>query len=122
MTNIDYTDIIQAVISLVAVLITSFLIPYLKEKISKEKYEKLKTWVSVAVNAAEQLYGSKTGQQKKQYVLDYLSAKGITININEIETLIESEVYKLTQGGTWLQEIKEATPLDDILENADASG
>lgn len=103
MTNIDYTDLIQAIITLVAVLITSFLVPYLKEKLSKEKYEKLKNWVSVAVSAAEQLYGSKTGQQKKEYVIGFLNSKGISFDVDEVENLIESEVYKLTQGGTWLE-------------------
>lgn len=121
MNNIDYTELIQAIITLFAVLISSFLIPFLKEKLSKERYEKLKTWVSVAVKAAEQLYGSKTGKQKKEYVLAYLKEKGIAFDTKEIETLIESEVYKITQGGSWLSSegtIKEGTPLEDVLNEA----
>ena len=98
MTNIDYTDLIQAIISLLAVVITGFLVPYLKTKISKEKFEKLKDLVSVAVKAAEQLYGSKTGQQKKEFVISFLISKGINFDVDEVTALIESEVYKLTSS------------------------
>ncbi|MBQ6601306.1 MAG: holin [Clostridia bacterium] len=98
MNNIDYTELIQAIIALVSVLITTFLIPFLKKKLSAERLEELKKWVSIAVKAAEQLYGSKTGQQKKEYVVAFLLSKGIVFDVDEVNTLIESEVYKLTQG------------------------
>ena len=95
--NIDYTELIQAVIALVSVLITTFIIPLLKRKLSAEKLEELKKWVSIAVTAAEQLYGSKTGQQKKEYVLSFLIDKGIVFDAAEVATMIEAEVYKLTK-------------------------
>lgn len=94
--NIDYTELIQAIIALVSVLITTFLIPLLKKKFSAEKLEELKKWVGIAVNAAEQLYGSKTGQQKKDYVMSFLLSKGIKFDVDEVATMIEAEVYKLT--------------------------
>lgn len=94
--NIDYTELIQALIALVSVIITTFLIPLLKKKLSVEKLEELKKWVGIAVNAAEQLYGSKTGQQKKDYVISFLLSKGIVFDEKEVETMIEAEVYKLT--------------------------
>ena len=95
--NIDYTELIQAVIALVSVLITTFIIPLLKRRLSAEKLEELKKWVSIAVTAAEQLYGSKTGQQKKEYVLSFLIDKGIVFDAAEVATMIEAEVYKLTK-------------------------
>ena len=94
--NIDYTELMQAVIALLATIITTFLIPFLKKKLSLEKFEELKKWVSVAVNAAEQIYGSKTGQEKKEYVISFLLSKGIVFNVDEVTALIEAEVYKLT--------------------------
>lgn len=96
--NIDYTELLQAIIALLATLITTFLIPFIKKKLSAEKVEELRKWVGVAVKAAEQLYGSKTGQQKKEYVLSFLISKGIKFDVDEVTTLIESEVYKLTQA------------------------
>lgn len=95
--NIDYTELLQAIIALLATLITTFLIPFIKKKLSAEKVEELRKWVGVAVKAAEQLYGSKTGQQKKEYVISFLISKGIKFDVDEVTALIESEVYKLTQ-------------------------
>ena len=96
--NIDYTELLQAVIALLATLITTFLIPFIKKKLTAEKTEELKKWVGIAVKAAEQLYGSKTGQQKKEYVLKFLLEKGVVFDASEVAAMIEAEVYKLTQG------------------------
>lgn len=96
MNNIDYTELFQAVITLASVVITTFIIPLLRKKLSNEKLSELKKWVSVAVRAAEQLYGSKTGQQKKEYVVGFLLSKGIVFDIDEVNALIEAEVYRLT--------------------------
>lgn len=96
--NIDYTELLQAIIALLATLITTFLVPFIKKKLSAEKTEELRKWVGVAVKAAEQIYGSKTGQEKKEYVLSFLLSKGFKFDVDEVAALIESEVYKLTQG------------------------
>ena len=96
MENIDYTALIQAIIALISLIITGFIIPLLKRKLSNERLEELKKWVSVAVTAAEQIYGSKTGQQKKEFVLSFLMDKGIIFDAAEVATLLEAEVYKLT--------------------------
>lgn len=94
----DYTGIIEIVISLISAVITAFVIPLLKQKLSECKQEKLKFWVQTAVAAAEQIYGSKTGQQKKNYVVSFLLSKGIVVDVDEVAALIESEVYKLSAG------------------------
>lgn len=96
--NIDYTELLQAIIALLATLITTFVIPLIRKKLTAEKTEELKKWVGVAVKAAEQLYGSKTGQQKKEYVLNFLLEKGVVFDASEVVAMIEAEVYKLTQG------------------------
>lgn len=95
-TTFDLTPIIEIIIALASALITGFLIPYLKKKVSAEKLEELKKWVSIAVGAAEQLYGSGTGEKKKEYVQSFLLSKGIAFDVDEVTALIESEVYKLT--------------------------
>lgn len=94
----DYTPLIQAVITLISLVITGFIVPLLKRKLSNEKLDELKKWVSVAVKAAEQLYGSKTGKQKKEFVLSFLMDKGIIFDAAEVATLLEAEVYKLTKA------------------------
>ena len=98
MSNIDLTDLVQAIIALAVALITGYLIPFIKSKTSAQNYAKLQNVVSTAVWAAEQL--SRTGvikkEEKKQYVLDVLNNHGFTLDYVQIEAMIESAV-KLTQ-------------------------
>lgn len=96
MENFDFTPIFEAIITIVSLVLTGIVIPYIKQRIGEEKTENLKKWVSVGVKAAEQIYGSKTGRQKKEYVVSFLLSKGIVFNVDEVEAMIEAEVYKLT--------------------------
>lgn len=61
-----------------------------------ELYEILRAVCSTAVQAAEQVYGSGKGQEKKAYALNvaekYLSAKGIKLDLEIIDAYIESAV------------------------------
>ena len=97
MKNIDYTELIQTIIALASVLVTTFVIPLLKRKLSSEKLEELKKWAGIAVKAAEQIYGSKAGQQKKEFVVSFMLSKGIVFDVDEVNAAIEAEVYKLTK-------------------------
>ncbi len=93
---VDLTQIIVAVLTLVISLITAFLIPYLKTKVSAEKLDTIKFWVNIAVEAAEMIYvGTGRGQEKKDYVVQFLNSKGFTLNVAEIENLIEAAVMEL---------------------------
>lgn len=96
----DFTALFEILISILSVIVSCFLIPWLKEKLSAEKLEKLVKWVKIAVEAAEQLYGSGTGQQKKEYVVSFLLSKGIKFDANEVEAIIESSVLQLPE---WLK-------------------
>ena len=97
--NFDITEIIECIVGLVSALIPVFITPVLRQKLSDEKRQRLLFWIETAVNAAEQLYGSKTGQQKKDFVVSFLLSKGIVADVDEVAALIESEVYKLTKAG-----------------------
>ena len=96
--DFDFTIIVECVIALLSAVVTTFLIPYLKQRLTEEKQRKLLFWVQTAVKAAEQIYGSKTGQKKKEYVVAFLLSKGVVFDIDEVTALIESEVYKLTKN------------------------
>ena len=103
-TTYDITSIIEIVVALLSALVTTFLIPYIKKKISAEKLVELQKWVGIAVEAAEQIYGSKTGNQKKEYVVAFLLSKGIVFDTQEVNALIEAEVHKLTGGKLKVEE------------------
>lgn len=96
---IDITNVVSAVITLLVTVVTTFLIPYLKERVDAEKFEKIKAWVKVAVNAAEMIYtGVGRGEEKKAYVLDYLNQKGYKLDSATIDNLIESAVLELKKS------------------------
>lgn len=96
---IDITNVVSAVITLLVAVVTTFLIPYLKERVDAEKFEKIKAWVKVAVEAAEMIYtGVGRGEEKKAYVLDYLNQKGYKLDSATIDNLIESAVLELKRA------------------------
>lgn len=93
---VDLTQVIVAVLTLVFSLISAFLIPYLKTKVTGEQLDTIKFWVNIAVEAAEMIYtGTGRGEEKKAYVVEFLNSKGFTLNTTEIENLIEAAVLEL---------------------------
>lgn len=99
MTN----NIFYVVLSIISVLITGILIPYLKQKYGKEKIANIMEAVEIAVKAAEQIYTKQgQGQLKKQYVLMRLNEQGIKINEKELDDMIEASVLELNR---WKLEI-----------------
>ncbi len=94
MTNI--TPIIEAVFALAGVVITAVVIPYIRSRTTAQQRAELSAWVRVAVSAAEQLYrGAGRGAEKKAYVLEWLTAHGVTVDEARLDALIESAVYGL---------------------------
>ena len=95
MENINLTPIAQAVIAIVAALISTFVIPWIKSKVKNEDTANFLRWVEIAVAAAEQLYESTDGEVKKDYVLNYLRDKGYSVDVDDLENAIEAAVLKL---------------------------
>ena len=92
----DLTPIVNAVIALIAAIITTFLIPWIKSKIDAAKLAQIVEWVGIAVRAAEQIYNeSGMGVKKKQYVLDFLADKVCTRDPNSTNAMIEAAVKNL---------------------------
>lgn len=92
----DLTPIVNAVITLIAAIVTTFLIPWIKSKIDAAKLAQIVEWVGIAVRAAEQIYNeSGMGEKKKQYVLDFLASKGFTLDPDSINAMIEAAVKEL---------------------------
>ena len=92
----DLTPIVNAVITLIAAIVTTFLIPWIKSKIDAAKLAQIVEWVGIAVRAAEQIYNeSGMGEKKKQYVLDFLADKGFTLDPDSINAMIEAAVKDL---------------------------
>lgn len=99
----NLTPIIGMIISITSLCITTFLIPWIRTKISIEKNKKVREEVNIAVHAAEQIYKNveKSGILKKTHVIKSLAEKGYIIDIeavsDDMNNLIESAVYELTK-------------------------
>lgn len=93
---VDLTFIARAVVTLLALLISTFLIPFIKTKISADKLEKLLAYVRIGVFAAEQIFRETgMGAKKKEYVANYLASLGYTLDQDELDALIESTVLEM---------------------------
>ena len=93
--QIDLTQIILAVITLIGALISRYLIPWLKAKLDDRQTEALNAIVRVAVYAAEQLFESSEGKAKKAYVLNLLKDNGFDVDSATVDALIEATVKEL---------------------------
>lgn len=96
----DITSIIEVLITVISAVLTGFLIPLVRSKLSADKKERLEFWIETAVKAAEQLFknGEKNGRAKKDFVVQFLLSKGLVFDVDEVTALIESEVYKLNRS------------------------
>ena len=95
---IDLTPIVNAFITLIWLLLTTFLIPWIRTKISNEKLKEIQKWTSVGVKAAEMIYTeSGMGDAKKKYVRKFLESKGYKLDIETVDALIEATVRDMQQ-------------------------
>lgn len=96
MLNIDLTPVLQAIISLIAILISYRLIPWLKAKMSAEKQAYFAATVKTLVYAAEQIYmADGAGSNKMAYVKRELQKRGFDVD----EAAIEAAVRELAAEG-----------------------
>lgn len=105
--------LVSGLITVFSALITTFLVPSLKNWISNLKNDKLLSFIQNSVKAAEQIYGSGTGSTKKDYVIDLVKTKfkKLGLNDSELDTLIESAVYEVSGA---IKTVK--TVLDEKIE------
>lgn len=85
---IDLTPIFQAVIALLAAIITYKLIPWIKAKTTDQQQQTLNALTKTLVFAAEQLYGAGYGPEKLDYVADELQKRGYTFDRPALEAAV----------------------------------
>lgn len=93
---INLTGIISAVLTLIVAVLSAFLIPLIKRKVDAEKLATIQFWVGIAVDAAEQVFrDGGLGAEKKKYVVNFLEARGFSIDAEELNNLIEAAVLEM---------------------------
>lgn len=85
---IDLTPIIQAIITLLAAIVTYKVIPWIKAKTTNEQQVMLEAAIRTLVFAAEQIYGAGNGREKMLYVVEKLKEKGFTASVDDIEAVV----------------------------------
>ena len=88
MNNINLTPIFQALIVLLASLITYKLVPYIKARTTAKQQSTMHALYKTLVFAAEQLYGAGHGSEKFRYVQNKLAEKGYDIDADMIEATV----------------------------------
>ena len=95
MMMFDWTTVIEIALFAVVAIVAAAVVPWVKERIGAERFNTLWKWVCTAVQAAEQLFGSGKGGDKKAYVEEFLAAHGYDV-IEEVNNMIEAAVRELT--------------------------
>lgn len=93
---LDLTAIANAVLALIAALITAFLIPWLKHKTTDQQQQNLAFWTAKAVTAAEEYFREAgRGEEKFKFVEDFLAGHKIKLDEQKLAVLIQGTVWEL---------------------------
>lgn len=122
MNTIDLTPLAELLISLLAVVITTYLIPWIKARTTSAQQEYIRAAAHVAVYAAEKFYGAGNGDKKLEYASKVLKEDyGIELNLNKLEAVIDAAIKEMEQaervGVTIIEEIGEAKLLEEESED-----
>ena len=93
--NIDLTTIINAIIALLAAIVTYRVVPWIKAKTTNEQQAYIRALVKAGVYAAEQIYNTDgMGKKKMEYVREWLLSHGLDIDVAEIEAAVSEYINK----------------------------
>lgn len=99
MNTIDLTPLFEILISLLAVVITTYLIPWIKAHTTHKQQEYIRAAAHVAVYAAEKFYGAGHGAEKLAYAEKVLKEDyGITLNLNKLEAVVDAAIKEMEQA------------------------
>lgn len=107
----DITPYVAGLLSLLALFISTWLIPMIKAKTTVAQQEVIQAGANIVVYAAEQLFkGTGLGQQKLAYALEHLQERlhkyGIKIDNEALRPYIEAAVkaLNLKQDYLWIDD------------------
>lgn len=99
--NDNLFRVIMALIPVFGVVLTGFIVPYIKTKISDTQMNEIGKWVDKAVQAAEVLFDApKSGEAKREYVINFIdkmfNSKKEIITKDQIRILLEASWKEMT--------------------------
>lgn len=92
-------EIIKIVAMMAVLVVTRYLIPWLKEKIGADKLSQIEKWANYAVKMAQQVYGAKPGKDRKvivtEFLMGILAAKNMALSDEQLDVLVEAAVKQM---------------------------
>lgn len=95
---IDFTPLLEALVVLLASVVTMVIVPALRERYSNEQLEKARSWVQIGVYAMEKVYGAGNGAQKLAGVEALLAEHKIKLDTSALKAMIDAEIEKMELG------------------------
>lgn len=92
-------EALKLLIMVTVLVLTRFVVPWLKAKTSNETMRAVLDWTMQAVLAAEQAHQAQTGAERKYIVTEFIKniliQKNISLSDEELNTLIEAAVMQM---------------------------
>ena len=90
------TELTKAIATVILIILSAYVIPWLKSKIGDDKYLTIVEFAEIVVRSAEKIYTTEEWAQKKAYAVNMVEKKaqeiGLNINEKEINAIIEGAV------------------------------
>lgn len=90
------TELTKAVVTVILILVSAYVIPWLKNKVGEDKYATIVEYAEIVVRSAEKIYTPDEWERKKTYAVHLLNKKiesmGITLSESEVNAIIEGAV------------------------------
>ena len=118
--TVDLTPLLQALLALLAALVTGKLIPWINSRTTERQQANLTALANTFVYAAEQVFGANKGAEKLAYVRAGLQAKGYDVDDKAVLAAIEAAVKQMqdwTPTHT-LQTLMEAAETADTAQDS----
>ena len=92
-------EALKLLIMVTVLVLTRFVVPWLKAKTENETMQAVLDWTMQAVLAAEQAHQAQTGAERKYIVTEFIKniliQKNISLSDEELNTLIEAAVMQM---------------------------
>ena len=88
--------IVECVVVVAIIVITRYLVPWIRTKVGNEKFDRIYQEVAILVTAAQQMFPQYTGEQKLAFVTEkitaFLNKQRVNFTEDQVRQLIESAV------------------------------
>ncbi len=92
-------EVVKIIIMVAALVVTRYLVPWIKDKIGADQLAVVEKWAKYAVLKAQQVLWEQDGVDKKAYVTEFLKeilmAKNIALSDEQLDVLIEAAVKQM---------------------------